>query len=195
MRSWGLRLVQDCPPIPTFLSSTVSVYLQDKCVNISNVITRKYSQHEKQPLLPGTFFPISISPDSDPGAFTIASAVPLDWEYQALGCFFHRYVVPADGIANPGWLDFLVELYIESSDFSCLRMAVRAVSIAHFANQSGSPWLSTRARKSYGVALQAVNLALKDPGQQTGVDTLTAVYLMIFFEARTHSMVRRDRCG
>jgi hypothetical protein len=98
-----------------------------------------------------------------------------------LGCFFHRYVVPADGIANPGWLDFLVELYNESSDFSCLRMAVRAVS--------------TRARKSYGVALQAVNLALKDPGQQTGVDTLTAVYLMIFFEARTHSMVRRDRCG
>jgi hypothetical protein len=118
-------------------------------------------------------------------ALNSTPALAPDLDHQALCHFFHRYVVPPqEGVESSGWLDFLVNLYQESSELSALRKAVMAVSLAHLANQSDDEWLGLKARQAYGDALHAVNFALRDPKQQLEDGTLTAVYLLIFFDVR-----------
>lgn len=134
----------------------------------------------------------SIGADAQAGPPQRQVSIPpilgLNWEDQSVLYFFDQYVMPPDASGNPGWLEFLPDLYGASNETSCLKPSLAAVSYANLTNQSSIPWMSVQARHSYGEALRSINSALRDPEQATTDETLTAVFLLGLFEVRSDEL-------
>ena len=105
-----------------------------------------------------------------------------NWEEQATCFFFHRYTLQSSHNDNPGWLDFLPELYQQSEPDSALAHSTRAVSFASLSSASSVKNLATKGHQSYGLALQMVNASLKEPGEVLQDSLIVAILLLALFE-------------
>ena len=116
-----------------------------------------------------------------------------DWEATALARFFVDYVIlendPDAGLGqNAGFYHFLQEMYEEQNlaagrgQAVHLVTATRAVACAAFANRTNATALTMQARRYYGRALAAVQVALNDPIEALRDESLTAVTLLSLYE-------------
>ena len=97
-------------------------------------------------------------------------------------CFFidQYYYAPSEA-GNPGWLEFLPELYLSCNDGSCFKSAVLGVATVNLANQSSLPSLSEEAYWNYRLAIKALRDALSRPDEAVKDETLASILLICLF--------------
>ena len=105
-----------------------------------------------------------------------------NWDQQAECAFFHDYVFPDLGDGRGGYLEFLGDLCSEQPDTPYLVSTIAAVSMANFANRTGTSSLGVRAQKSYGRALYTINEALNDSVEARSDCLLTSLFLLNIYE-------------
>ncbi len=105
-----------------------------------------------------------------------------NWEEQATCFFFHRYTLQSSHNDNPGWLDFLPELYQQSEPKSALAHSTRAISFASLSSASSVKNLAVKGHQSYGLALKMVNASLSEPGEVLQDSLIVAILLLALFE-------------
>lgn len=105
-----------------------------------------------------------------------------NWEEQATCFFFHRYTLQSSHNDNPGWLDFLPELYRQSAPESALAHSTRAISFASLSSASSVKNLATKGHQSYGLALKMVSASLREPGEVLQDSLIVAILLLALFE-------------
>lgn len=104
----------------------------------------------------------------------------------AVARFFQDYVVSSDPLdRRKGFLEFLPDLYACSPPGSCLSTTVSAIAFANFGGRFQLAEAKCLAAKSYGTALKLINIAIADPGEARGDETLLAVYLTSIYEVRS----------
>jgi hypothetical protein len=113
------------------------------------------------------------------------SALVDDIHLHAIPLFFRDYVLAPFGKC-PGWLNFVPDLYIRSSEHSMLRHAVQSVAYASLAQKTARQDISTIAISYYRSSLLMVNQALSDHETSISEVTMTAVILLGLYEASTH---------
>lgn len=105
-----------------------------------------------------------------------------DWEEQATCFFYHRYTLSSSYNDNPGWLDFLPDLFQQSEPESALAHSTRAISFASLSSASLVKNLSTRGHRSYGLALKTLNASLREPSEVLQDSLIVAILLLALYE-------------
>jgi hypothetical protein len=81
-----------------------------------------------------------------------------------------------------GHLNFVIPLLKTASEFSPIRSAFSAVSLAAFGAQPNSRSLLSKAKASYIQALKHINVALADPKQTKGDSIMATTLLLTVYE-------------
>ncbi|KAH7308882.1 hypothetical protein B0I35DRAFT_482646 [Stachybotrys elegans] len=101
-----------------------------------------------------------------------------DWEQQAKAYFFANFVSPDVMSTVPGHMHFLHSLLRAHGHVPVLRDAMRAVSVASFANVSGSSSLQTYSHQLYGQALRSIRDAVASYTVQDSSAIMASMYLL-----------------
>jgi hypothetical protein len=112
-----------------------------------------------------------------------------NWEEQATCFFFHGYTLQSSHNDNPGWLDFLPEMYQKSDSDSALAHSTRAMSFTSLSSASSLKHLATKGHQSYGLALKKINASLRKPNEVLEDSLIVSVLLLALFEVRCFSQV------
>ena len=122
--------------------------------------------------------PLAIQDHFVETTFSIPWHLSNPLEQQTVCYFLYQHYIKPEAGASPGWLDFIPDLYSQSSDNECFKTAFLGVAALNLANQSSLPRLAAIARHKYGLALKTVNAALTDP-QRAIKDEILATLLLI----------------
>lgn len=128
-----------------------------------------------------------------PQHFDLAGALP--WQRSAsnahrmhdmaIARFFAHYVIPpVHNVGDDGYLADLPYFYARSVDGSALQNAVRACSLASYANWTRRPQVMHRALRAYGEALRGLRTSLQDAGQIRRDETLMTLLVLDYFTVR-----------
>jgi hypothetical protein len=101
-----------------------------------------------------------------------------DWHSYSVPVILHHFSAPTDGPRFYGFLDFLPDLYRETSEVSCLILTTDALAKAYMMNLSDSFPKTAEYVQTYGRALRATNAALADPLERVKDSTIIAVWLL-----------------
>jgi hypothetical protein len=109
-----------------------------------------------------------------------------DWRSYSVPVALRQFLAPTSGNGSRShdFLEFLPDLYSETSDGSCLNMATHAVAMAYISNTSGAFTKTYEHVQTYGRALRATNVALRDPLESVKDSTIIAVWLLGVHEVR-----------
>lgn len=122
----------------------------------------------------------------EPGSKSIYLTTPL---HQNLGdqavCFFsHQYIIDTNG-GNPGFLDFVPELFEHSKPDDALAHSIRAISFKSLASKSSVKVLVAKGHEHYRTTLRRVTRMLESP-EDTVQDSLAlAIMLLVLFANHT----------
>ncbi|KAI1623283.1 hypothetical protein EDD37DRAFT_464370 [Exophiala viscosa] len=115
-------------------------------------------------------------------------AVPPQQNFcdQAVCFFFHQYIIASTDGGNPGFLDFLPELYERTSADDALSQAVKAVSYITLSGQSSVKILSDKGHEHYRTTLQRITQMLQTPEGAAQDSLIVAIMLVVLFENVTY---------
>ncbi|KAK5032589.1 hypothetical protein LTS07_003998 [Exophiala sideris] len=105
---------------------------------------------------------------------------------QAVCLFFHQYIIASTNGGNPGFLDFLPELYALSDTEDALSQAVKAVSYITLSGQSSVKILSDKGHEHYRTTLQRITQMLQTPESAAQDSLIIAIMLVVLFENVTY---------
>ena len=109
---------------------------------------------DSEPLRPRGQSPRARSSSISTQRGYLAPPMSADWDTQAIYHFFDSFVVPADASrTQPGFLEYLPELYVESASDSYLIDATKAAAFMFLSKRSCLQSFAVQARRSYGKAL------------------------------------------
>ena len=128
----------------------------------------------------------SISDDKRSGQPLTLIQLSSDWEGQALGRFFHDYIL-LPSTDRRGYLELLPDLCVQNWQNDGLRESLLAASMASFANISNLGQVRTAALRHYGLALQSARETLTDRVLATSNCFLATIILLQKFEVRPHT--------
>lgn len=121
--------------------------------------------------------PTSSQESATPAKLT---SPPLSIDDHAMSHLFTFWVGSGQ---NQGILWYVPDLLREESS-AALQAASKALGLASMSGMQGISSLKRLAAESYGMALCAVNNALRDPALATTDSTLTAVMMLSTYEVR-----------
>lgn len=101
-----------------------------------------------------------------------------DWHSYSVPVVLHQFSAPTNSNRFYRFLDFLPDLYRETSEVSCLNLATDALAKAYITNMSESSPKRAEHLQTYGRALRATNIALQDPLERVKDSTIIAVWLL-----------------
>lgn len=104
-----------------------------------------------------------------------------DVHLHAICLFFRDYTLDACSICT-GWLNFLPQMYQQSTETSLIHHAVCTAAYANLARKSERPDISIRAMSHYCSSLDIVKSSLHDKLAATSDAMITAVMLMFLYE-------------
>jgi hypothetical protein len=105
---------------------------------------------------------------------------------QAVCFFFHQYVIASSDGGNPGFLDFLPDLYGRSKADDALAQAVKAISYITLSGKSSVKVLFARGHEHYRNTLQRITQMLESPEDIAQDSLIVAIMLVVLFEYVTH---------
>ena len=118
--------------------------------------------------------------------------LPQNLGDQAVCFFFHQYIISANDGGNPGYLDFLPELYESSDPDGALALSVKAMSYGSLSARSSIKVLAAKSNEYYRATLKLVNGMLQSPEEIAQDFLIVAILLLVLFEVcflRTFSPV------
>ncbi|GAM85589.1 hypothetical protein ANO11243_035960 [Dothideomycetidae sp. 11243] len=124
-----------------------------------------------------------IAPQRYGSDTTITSRPTPAWEDWSISAFLHDWTI-SDSVSGfgVGFLEFLPDLYSNTSPNVDLSLALRAAALASFANQYSSPQMMAKARNAYGRSLTALNTSLRKPDDAVKDTTIATIILLQIFE-------------
>jgi hypothetical protein len=97
--------------------------------------------------------------------------------------FFQNHATrPRQAQGMRGYLEYLVDMYMDSSPDTLIRKATHAVALAALSNYHRTSALRLRANKQYVRALQEIRLALQDPVAARSDELLMTILLFSLYE-------------
>jgi hypothetical protein len=96
----------------------------------------------------------------------------MSWEDVLAQYFFDQMIM------SVGWYSYLPQIYHRSKSNSCINATIAAASSFLAANQLQEPSMLHRAMQQYGIALQAVNVAIAHPERSLEDQTLFSILLL-----------------
>jgi hypothetical protein len=121
---------------------------------------------------------------ADIDSFSISPRIEDRWSTHSVRLLLNLYSVPLDGSRFYGYLDFLPDLYRETSEESCLSLTTNAFTRAYIANQAHTSAGTDKLAELYWKALRSTNAALRDPSKCVQDDTIMAVWLLGIHEVK-----------
>lgn len=100
------------------------------------------------------------------------------WKRHSITLLLNQFSAILEGGRVYWGLDFLPDLYQETSEESCLVLATNVFTRAYIANQSHASTYTNELAQMYGRALTSTNAALADPLRCVQDDTIMAVWLL-----------------
>lgn len=101
---------------------------------------------------------------------------------QAVAFFFHQYIIGASENGNPGFLDFLPELYDLDRPDCALAHSIKAISYISLSAKSSVKVLAARGHEHYRLSLVRISHMLQS-AEETAQDSLiVAIILIVLFE-------------
>lgn len=101
---------------------------------------------------------------------------------QAVCFFFHQYIIASSDGGNPGFLDFLPDLYERSKPDDALAQAVKAISYIALSGKSSVKVLFARGHEHYRTTLQRITQMLQSPEDTVQDSLIVAIMLVVLFE-------------
>ncbi|KAF4892029.1 hypothetical protein CGCF415_v001707 [Colletotrichum fructicola] len=114
---------------------------------------------------------------------TISTSLGQTLEDRAANFFFAYYTTTGPPFGDT-YQEWLAQTYLEAVPSNVVRAAVQAVGMAAISNVHNAPDVIIQAKERYCQALNATNLALRDPTLVAADSTLMAILLLGLFEAR-----------
>lgn len=96
--------------------------------------------------------------------------------------FFFAYYTTTGPPFGDTYQEWLAQTYLEDVPSNVVRAAVQAVGMAAISNVHNAPDVIIQAKERYCQALNATNLALRDPALVAADSTLMAILLLGLFE-------------
>lgn len=178
----GRRKLKSSRPIRQSPSATSVPHGSNE--DVSDSETRPVSRRTRSKM-PASSVPSELRPQntSEASPLSLLDRPRIqNWEEQATCFFFHRYTLQSSHNDNPGWLDFLPELYQQSGPESALTYSIRAISFASLSSASSVKNLAPKGHQSYGLALKMVNASLSEPADVLQDSLIVAILLLALFE-------------
>ena len=109
-------------------------------------------------------------------------SLPQNFGDQAVCFFFHQYIVNANDVGSPGFLNFVPELYKHSEPDNALAHSIMAISFISLSAQSSVKFLAARGHEHYRTTLKRVTRMLESPEEVTQDSLIVAILLLVLFE-------------
>lgn len=110
------------------------------------------------------------------------SSLPQNFADQAVCFFFHQYIVKANDVGSPGFLNFVPELYKHSEPDNALTHSIMAISFISLSAQSSVKTLAARGHEHYRTTLKRVTRMLESPEEAIQDSLIVAILLLVLFE-------------
>jgi hypothetical protein len=114
-----------------------------------------------------------------------------DIQFHAICLFFRDYTIEPCGIFS-GWLNFLPDMYLNSTGASLIQQAVFAAAYSNLGLKIRRSDMATKALSHYCASLHAVKSSLSNKFTATSDDMMTAVTLLLLYEVSLMTVPGRE---